>query len=151
MPYRSPTYGKDALNRATNINQGSICPRNAYQVYTIHHEWGSVSTACGMLKPHTTTYQAQDTASLVLELEAPNTTVHVVPPPGAVFQARFARQPRGRQYRTVRLRKALGEMPPTSTVLRTDTIPTISSYCGHIEHGKIGPRACDRHRRILEI
>ena len=39
-------------------------------------------------------------------------------PRGAVFQARF-------QYRTTRLRKALGETFPTPILFGTDTIPTM--------------------------
>ena len=37
--------------------------------------------------------------------------------PGEVFQATIARQPKGSQYRTIRLRKALGEMLPSPNIL----------------------------------
>ena len=50
------------------------------------------------------------------------------------FPSSIARQPRGRQYRAVRLRKALGERFQTPTLLA----PTLnySNCCGDIEHGK---------------
>ena len=55
-----------------------------------------------------------------------------ITPPWGGFPSSIARQPKkGGQYRTIRLRKALGEMFPTPTVLA----PTLS-YCGDIEHGK---------------
>ena len=51
------------------------------------------------------------------------------------FPSSIARQPRGCQYRTTRLRKALGEtLFPTPTLLA----PTLfqHSKCGDIDHGK---------------
>ena len=45
--------------------------------------------------------------------------------PWGGFSSSIARQPRGRQYQTKRLRKALGEVLPTPTMLATSTIPTV--------------------------
>ena len=62
-----------------------------------------------------------------------STTVPGVPLPYAAvtshtpwggFPSSIARQPRGCQYLTIRLRKALGEMFPTPISFGTDTIPT---------------------------
>ena len=54
-------------------------------------------------------------------------------PPWHGFPSSIARQPRGGQYRTTRLRKALGGMFTTPNFLA----PTLLLYsnCGDIEHG----------------
>ena len=68
-------------------------------------------------------------------------TVHdgVYHTPGAAFPSSIARQPRGRPYRTIaRLRKALGEMFPTLTLV-APTLFQPSIY----RPWKIGPGGCD--------
>ena len=45
------------------------------------------------------------------------TTVYITPPPRGGFPSQIARQPRGCQYGTVRLQKALGEVFPTPSFL----------------------------------
>ena len=54
-------------------------------------------------------------------------TVYMTPaPPGAVFPSSIARQPTECQYRTMRLRKALGDMFFNADPFDTDTIiPTV--------------------------
>ena len=51
----------------------------------------------------------------------PYTTEYITPPSGG-FPTSIAQQPRGCQYRTVRLRKALGVIFPTPAFLDNDTI-----------------------------
>ena len=51
-------------------------------------------------------------------------------PRGAVFQARF-------QYRTTRLRKALGETFPTPTFVGTGTFPTVEISSIEIRPGGV--------------
>ena len=62
----------------------------------------------------------------------PYTTVYVYYTPGKVFQPRYARQPRGCQYRTIRLRKALGDMFSSADLFWHRHY----SNCGDIERGK---------------
>ena len=52
-------------------------------------------------------------------------TVFVTPRTQGGFPSSITRQPRGRQYRRTRLRKALGERFPTPTFYSTDTTPTV--------------------------
>ena len=54
------------------------------------------------------------------------------------FSSSIARQPRGCQYRTIRLRKALGEMFPTPTFLA----PALFQLWRY-RPWKIGPGGCD--------
>ena len=65
--------------------------------------------------------------------------VQYITPPWGGFPSSIARQPRGCQYRTIRLWKALSEMFPT---------PTDYSCCGDMDDGKVGPGVCDIHRRM---
>ena len=74
----------------------------------------------------------------------PHTTVYVTPPPWGSFPGSIARQPRGCRYRTVRLRKAFGEMLSNADVFDTDTIPTAVE----ISSMEIGLGRCDLHRLI---
>ena len=60
-------------------------------------------------------------------------SVQYITPPGEVFQGRLLDNPRACQYRTIRVRKALGEMVPNADLFGTDTI--IPTSCGDIEHG----------------
>ena len=66
------------------------------------------------------------------------TTVYMTPPCGG-FPSSIARRPRGCQYRTIRLRKALGERFPTSTFLHAPAPFQLFRYRGW----KIGPGGCD--------
>ena len=64
-------------------------------------------------------------------------------PPWGVFPRPIARQPRGSKHRTTRLRKALGEMFPTPTVLTTTLF-----HLWRYRPWKIGQGGYDRRRRI---
>ena len=55
------------------------------------------------------------------------TTVHVTPPWGG-FPSSISRQPRGRQYRKIRLRKTLGKMLPTATSLARTLLQLLWNY-----------------------
>ena len=70
----------------------------------------------------------------------------ISPSPGAGFPSSIARQPRGCQFRTVRLRKALGEVFLSPTFLAS-TLSQLWRY----RAWKIGPGVCDVHRRVLYI
>ena len=61
-----------------------------------------------------------------------------ITPPSVGFPRTIARQPRGCQYRPIRLRKFLGEMFPPPTFLA----PTLlqHSVCGDIDHGRSARR-----------
>ena len=63
---------------------------------------------------------------LTLRARSPRYTVYdgacISHTPGAIFPSSIARQPRGCQYRTIHLRKALGEMFPNADLFGTDTI-----------------------------
>ena len=63
-----------------------------------------------------------------------HTTVYITPPWGA-FPRSIARQARGYQYRTMRLRKALGETFPTPTV----SAPILFQLLRRYRAWKIGP------------
>ena len=56
---------------------------------------------------------------------------HTAVPPWGVISSSLARQTRGCQYRTIRLRKALGDTFPTPTV----SAPALFS-CEDIDHGE---------------
>ena len=60
------------------------------------------------------------------------------------FPSSIARQPRGCQYPTIRLRKALWDMFPTPTFLA----PILSQLWRYIAW-EIGPGVCDIHRRNI--
>ena len=57
----------------------------------------------------------------------PYTTVYITLPWGGGSSA-TARRPRGCQYQTMRLRKALGDMIPNAVLFGADTIPTVEIY-----------------------
>ena len=70
----------------------------------------------------------------------PGTYRCIVTPPWGAFPISIARQLGGCQYRTVRLRNALGEMIPTPTFLA----PTLFQLLWRHRPWKIGPGGCDR-------
>ena len=69
--------------------------------------------------------------------------------PRAVFRSSIARQPRGRQYRTIHLRNALGEMFPKCAVFFLAP-RLIFQLLWRYRAQKIGPGGCDSvmHRRV---
>ena len=69
------------------------------------------------------------------------------PPPGAVFQARFLDNPRGRQHLTKRLRKALSEMCPKPTFFWHRHLFQLWRY----RAWEISPRVCDIRRGIHTV
>ena len=66
-------------------------------------------------------------------------------PPGGGIPSSIARQTRGCRYRTTRLRKALGEMLPTSNLFGPRHY---SNCCGDTDHGKSAERGVIIHRSI---
>ena len=69
------------------------------------------------------------------------------PPPGAVFQARFLDNPRGRQHLTKCLRKALSEMCPKPTFFWHRHLFQLWRY----RAWEISPRVCDIRRGIHTV
>ena len=65
-------------------------------------------------------------------------------PPWSAFPSPIARQPRGCQYGTIRLQKALGEVLPAPTSLAH----RYYSNCGHTEHENSAQGGCNIHRRV---
>ena len=64
---------------------------------------------------------------------------HIITPSSGDFPSSIARQPRGCEDRTIRLRKALGEMFPAPTFLA----PTLLSQLWRYRAGKLGRGGCD--------